>query len=447
MQSKLGISGLDENRRVDQARFGISGQASQGNIAAVGIAGNISARSRVGVAGEIKGQTKAAFGIAGINCTSTITAPHHLKERDGELGQISRGSERLGDRAARSSWNRGLWFADFTYILTPFQDRSNDRLSWREGREQVFAPEYREFPLGFDCAGYRRFITGKAPKWSMNFDRYPEAIEFAQPDLYASWDEKTREESMKYLRELMAIFPGDDRMWPIFSIRWTWRDDAANLFSTLPGWRNTGLANLIPENRTQRKAKRETKETWARQAISNAILMAQDPDFRWMVSTFGKVMIGAMVQGPCPREARHLFAATLCKIFPEAQFWLLGQANFKVVNGLGRLGLLDQVWTDGSWWIKDATCERFAYVEKGLITMLSLESRRQQERRRESGGRRETFFTLVELMAANLRALLSAYEGLWTWPPPEPLPIDLMDIDQRVELKQRLQAAQMELGL
>jgi hypothetical protein len=116
---------------------------------------------------------------------------------------------------------------------------------------------------------------------------------------------------------------------------------------------------------------------------------------------------------------------------------MLGQANFATINGLGMLGLLNQVWTDGTWWIKDATAERFAIVEDGLITMLSL----------ESNHRMQSFFTLIEMMAANLRSLLAAYEGLWSWPPPEPLPIDLLDVDQALELKVRLQAAQLELGL
>jgi hypothetical protein len=46
-----------------------------------------------------------------------------------------------------------------------------------------------------------------------------------------------------------------------------------------------------------------------------------------------------------------------------------------------------------------------------------------------------------------LRSLLAAYEGLWSWPPPEPLPLDLMDPDQVAELKTRMQYAQMELDL
>jgi hypothetical protein len=172
--------------------------------------------------------------------------------------------------------------------------------------------------------------------------------------------------------------------------------------------------------------------------------MAADPDFLNMVNRYGKVMIGGMVGCKCSRMARHLFAATLCELFPGVQFWLLGQANFAVINGLGRMDLLDQVWSDGTWWIRDATAERFAVVEDGLITMQSFET----NKRRDSGEWRiETFFTLTEMMAANLRSLLAAYEGLWSWPPPEPLPVDLFDVDQVEDLRSRYQAAQMELRL
>ncbi len=115
------------------------------------------------------------------------------------------------------------------------------------------------------------------------------------------------------------------------------------------------------------------------------------------------------------------------------QFWALGQANFKVVNGLGAMGLLNRVWTDGSWWILDAACERFAVIQDGRIVMHSLE------------GIARSFFTITECMAANLRSLLGAYAGLWEWPPPDPLPTDPNDPDQVEDMKGRLQANQLEL--
>lgn len=35
----------------------------------------------------------------------------------------------------------------------------------------------------------------------------------------------------------------------------------------------------------------------------------------------------------------------------------------------------------------------------------------------------------------------AAYAGLWVWPPPEPLPGDLLDPEQAVEMKRRLEPA------
>jgi hypothetical protein len=139
---------------------------------------------------------------------------------------------------------------------------------------------------------------------------------------------------------------------------------------------------------------------------------------------------------------RHLFAAVLCHCYPEAQLWLLGQANALTVNGLGTLDLLSRVFVDGSWYLQDARCERFAYVEEGLITMLHLGIGRD----RQGQVLRQSFFSLSELMAANLRSLLAAYEGLIQWPT-VPLPIDVRDHHQLLELREHYQQAQLELGL
>lgn len=131
--------------------------------------------------------------------------------------------------------------------------------------------------------------------------------------------------------------------------------------------------------------------------------------------------LGGMVRGPIPRGVRHYYIAELCRLMPDHQFWALGQANFKVVNGLGAMGLLD------------AACERFAVIQDGRIVMHSLE------------GIARSFFTITECMAANLRSLLGAYADLWVWPPPNPLPTDPDDEDQVVEMKARLEANQLEL--
>jgi hypothetical protein len=48
-------------------------------------------------------------------------------------------------------------------------------------------------------------------------------------------------------------------------------------------------------------------------------------------------------------------------------------------------------------------------------------------------------------MAANLRSLLSAYAGLWTFPAPAAVPTDLDDPDVRLELRRSLGPMQLEL--
>ena len=105
-----------------------------------------------------------------------------------------------------------------------------------------------------------------------------------------------------------------------------------------------------------------------------------------------------------------------------------------MVNGLGCAGLLDRVWLDGSWWLHDARAEVLAVLEDGLIKTIRLT---------RTGAR--SFFPLLELMSCNLRSLLAAYAGLWTFPGPARVPTDLEDLDARLELRRRLSPLQLDL--
>ena len=89
---------------------------------------------------------------------------------------------------------------------------------------------------------------------------------------------------------------------------------------------------------------------------------------------------------------------------------------------------------DGAWWIHHSRTGQFAIVQGGLLRSLPLT---------HTGA--ETFFTLPELMAANLRALLAAYAGLWTFPAPAEVPTDPRDREVRLELRRRLTPVQFEL--
>jgi len=377
----------------------------------------------------------ALIGIAGLDEMQRIQAAHTGLNITGE--EPVKTSKRLGDQAAVSAWQRGAWFADYSYVVR----RARSGVAWREGREGVFGPS-RRLPLLLDSCGYRREISRTAPQWAHAFDRYLAAIEQVKPDGFAAWDYPLdRQRSLDYLRRMAGIFPGDERLWPVFSIRWTWRDDAPS-WVQMPGWMGSKLVDWIPLTRTQRAYPDSRLELWARRAVANALLVASDPDFRWMAERFGRVMIGGMINGPCARAARHLFFAVLCKLFPTVQFWGLGQANYVVVNGLARFGLLDQVWLDGSWWIKDAAAERFALLEEGMLTVLSLETSRSE--RAKTGVARRSFFSIQELMAANLRSLLAAYQGLWAWPQ---VNLDSLDLATAQFLKPHFQEAAEQLTL
>jgi len=61
------------------------------------------------------------------------------------------------------------------------------------------------------------------------------------------------------------------------------------------------------------------------------------------------------------------------------------QASAMVINGLGQLGLLDRISTDGSWWIHHARTEQFAVVQDGFLKSLRLT---------HTGA--SSFFTLLE---------------------------------------------------
>jgi hypothetical protein len=126
----------------------------------------------------------------------------------------------------------------------------------------------------------------------------------------------------------------------------------------------------------------------------------------------------------------------LCHLFPEARFWLLGQASYPVLNGLGLLGLLDRVVVDGTAYLQDASNERISYVDQGLITIQSLEQMKWQKAQRLP--RREYFFTIEELMSGSLRSMIAAYAGLIDWPA-LPMPINLGDFEKLEQLKMSYQ--------
>jgi hypothetical protein len=318
------------------------------------------------------------LGIAGLDSTGLTNKVHRALGLDIETS-INTGADfdaimaqraRLGDRAAGLRGGSGFYFLDYSYLVSPYEEtaaggyrrRAGNELGWRKGFKRLFARANRRLPLLLDSGGYRRRITRTAAEWVHEIELYCRAIEFIDPDGYAIFDNPlNRTETRQALQIMMRLFPDDidnGRMWPIYSVRWDW-DEHVRSFNRLPDWVPGGsLAALVPINATQRRYRTETIEMWAAQAIGNAIQAASSPALRAVIERFGRLMVGGLVAGPCQRLVRHLYVATLCHLFPDAQFWLLGQASYPVLNGLGFLGLLDRVTLEGKAYLQDASNEQ-----------------------------------------------------------------------------------------
>lgn len=327
------------------------------------------------------------IGIAG-NWGSTLR-PHMA--RVVEPG-ASISKARLGDQAALHAWKHACYFLDYTYVACP--DRDTGRMRYRPGFAALCAPGSRRLPLFLDSAAYREF-TGGAPAWS-GHERYCQTIDLVRPDGAMAKDVVGDQEASRRGYERMCADGYGHLAIPVWQL--------------LPSW----VGGLSVE--------------------ANAVLAARDPVLRSYCERAPLVAIGGLNQSPCRRGERHRYLEVLCRAFPDTRFWALGQANPVVVNGLGCAGLLDRVWVDGSWWIHDARAEVLAVLEDGLIKTIRLT---------RTGSR--SFFPLLDLMSCNLRALLSAYAGLWTFPGPPKVPTDLEDLEARLELRRRLAVAQLDL--
>ena len=342
----------------------------------------------VGIAGVNTRQLHAAtVGIAG-HWVSTVR-PH--LEHVTTSWPLARGA-RLGDRAARACWAHACYLLDYTYLVCP--DRAIGSLRYRSGFARLYAPESRRLPVYLDSGAYRE-ASGTAPTWS-SYTRYCEAIDLIRPDGAMARDALDNQEASREGYQRLCGDGYGDVIIPVWQARPAWE----------PGC----------------------------DPSTNGRLAAMDATLRAYADRAPVVAIGGLVQGPCPRAARHLYLAELVRAFPDTRLWALGQASARVVNGLGQLGLLDRVSTDGSWWIHHARTEQFAVVQNGLLKSLRLT---------HTGA--ASFFTLLELMAANLRSLLSAYAGLWAFPAPAEVPTDLRDPDVRLELRRRLSPVQLDL--
>jgi hypothetical protein len=366
------------------------------------------ARPGIGIAGvNTRPLHRAALAIAG-NLGSTLRP--HLQTLTAPAPAMGHNS--LGDRASREAWRHAVYLLDYTFISCP--DRTTGGMRLRAGPGAA-ATEGR-FPLYLDSAAYREF-TGRAPSWS-SYAAYCQAIDLVRPTGAMAKDVVGDQRASRDGYRRMCADGYRDVTIPVFQLRESF------------GW------HPFPGGKPKKGDPRwgAYLDDACQQAVANGVVVAQDPVLREYVEKTPLVAIGGMAQCPCPPEARYLYLAELCKAFPGTQFWALAQASAPVVNGLGRLGLLDRVWLDGTWWLHHAATEQLAVLEDGEIRSIKLA---------RTGA--QSFFPLVHRMAANLVSLLSAYAGLWTFPGPPEVPTAMDDEDARLELRRRTDLVQLDM--
>ncbi|MBU1879270.1 MAG: hypothetical protein KJ734_10005 [Chloroflexi bacterium] len=383
----LGIAGLDQNLRLNvvqdlvkttgYAQFGIAG------VNCHSLADTVSELvpdvAQCGSAGELPHRLRtdpALFGIAGNLTPQTRQAIQH------EAQQAQR-------HAARA-----CLFPDHLFVVT----KSGD-LRFRAGRQRAYAADHRYLPVVLDSAAYRAWSTseklkqGKKPADPViegrhrTPDRYMAAIDLIDPGPVGNiaplgamaYDYLDDPDGRRTLDMYQAFVAAGYPVIPIFPVRSAGYNPA-----------------LTPEQNARRHA--------------------QHPHLRYYTAQSRLVALGGLVRGPIPRNLRGRYIHELCRLFPAHYWWGLGQANYMVINYLNEHGLLDRVFSDGTWWISDAVCHRIPVVERGRLRMIKL------------GRECQSFFTTTERMLANLRSLLAAYAGELELPrEPTPKPRDGQD--------------------
>lgn len=343
--SVLGIAGIDSKGMNRKAVVGIAGVNSRPNQAAV-----------LGIAG-VDRVTKGKLAIAG----NPGTPLRPLFRSFGEAPVVR--AKTLGDRVQQTAWSRAVYLSDWTYLVCT--NPGGLGLRWRLGFEEMFAPENRALPVGFDSAAFR-ISTGSAPRWA-DLMNYCQAIDLVRPDFWMNMDVIGSQEASLLNYERMVALGYGGGLIPVWQIGPTYD------------------RSLSP--------------------YENGRRAAHDPIMRHYMARHKMIAIGGMVKGPCPRDGRHWFFKGLCDEDQDHDWWGLGQASHVVINGLGQLGLLDRVSTDGSWWIHHARTESIAVQQGGLLKSIKLAYTGMQ-----------SFFTMGEMMLCNLRSALGGYAGAWTFP-------------------------------
>lgn len=363
-----------------------------------------------------------------------------------KVSRNSRHEEPLGDRAAREGISRCVFLEDVFW--TNCTD-AEGRVIWRKGRDAMFGPGRRRLPLYMDSGAYRRHTSIKRltapqkktrrprpisvsgnkkkedwkpappPAWSLSYDHYVEAILLNQPEGFMSWDTiDNNQASFQGYQRMMnddRLAPFIDRIIPVYQIGEVWSKTAL-LLEPVPY--RMGSENI-------------------RSVVANAQQIFKDPVFQYYLSRHKLIAFGGLVNHKdSERAARWALFKEIARLCPDHHFWGLGMASPMIINGLGPEGLLDRIWLDGTWWILNATTQRFATLQEGQIRVFF-----------PKGAGFEDFGTTTEFMAKNLRALAAGYAGSFKWPAPGPTVEEMIaDPEARILMRKIGQQAASDMA-
>lgn len=440
VQAQLAVAGIDStrlaamSRLVPPSRFGVAGVNCR----------SLFERSKAGA--------KLA---AAVNPTSTIrkTLGREITLYGKSDPVLQADTEAyLGDRIRAFGLEGMVYLLDWQYLVCSLEGKqarpgrkavpgpAGWTMTWRDGFETMFGEPYRVMDLYLDAGSFRKF-TGSAEIY-YGLDTYYKAIRLIRPKGWMHMDE-VHDNQKSYASYLQMVVDGFGEGWngegciPVWQARIEW-DFSLDCRIVGPGSFNERQRN----------------------AIANARRHARDPILRFYASRHNLVAIGELAaelpgappgQKKIPREVRGLYLVELQRCLSAAaghkvMLWALGQASELVINQIREREGISKIWSDGTWWVHNARNQRLPYImNDGYIRSHDYGEKWFDPKVGKVRFKCKLPFTLGEMMVANLRTLQGAYLGLYEWPKPLPLPIDVRDMEQLAEIKQLMGPLQLNL--
>lgn len=373
--SQLGIGGLDLSGTKAIQEFGPGVGIAGGNCGGVTRA----VQAAVGIAGDLHGRPgRAALGIAGNAGYVADSASRQAIRRvaQADVPAVFVLSWIYGVTTGRQGPMR--WRQSLLRDENGQPARIDGQRVWLPNFELIYGVKHRRLPVFMDSCFVQVYLKGSMPLRDRTLEKTIRAAEIIEPDMLFNHDEPDPARCQRNFVVLRDRF--GDKVIPVLQVPAHWQ---------------VGLS-----------------------IRANAKAMVKSAEWNFyekLIGPGGIIALGGLNGFTAlPREHRAELAWWVCDYTGfERPIWLLGQASFVVLNGLGRFlisrgplkgqRLLKLVYSDGATWLLDATLNRMVVLHDHpngqLLHMLHLRDNTRH------------FFSTEDCMAANLRAQIAAYRG------------------------------------